>query len=116
MAAATLTAFTRFNAPSADRAVPGRIDPTTTMGLLVCTVRLRKYAVSARVSVPWVMTTPSTSACLTRADTRLASTSRLSLVKLSEAIWKTCSPRTLATLDSSGSPASSLSTGTLAAL
>ena len=40
--AATLTALTRFNAPSADRAVPGRMEPTTAMGLSVCTVRLRK--------------------------------------------------------------------------
>jgi hypothetical protein len=59
-----------LSAPSADRAVPGRIEPTTAMGLSVCTVRLRKYAVSARVSVPWVMTMPSTSACLASCETR----------------------------------------------
>ena len=68
--AATLTASYRFNAPSADRAVPGRMEPTTTMGLFVRTVRFRKYAVSSSVSVPWVMTMPSTSACLDKAETR----------------------------------------------
>ena len=56
------------------------------------------------------MTMPSTSGCLASADTRLASVSRLSLVRLSEATWNTCSPRTLATLASSGRPAISLST------
>ncbi len=40
--AATLTALSRFSAPSADRAVPGRMEPTTAIGLSVCTVRLRK--------------------------------------------------------------------------
>ena len=39
---ATLTASNRFRAPSADSAVPGRMEPTTTIGLLVCTVRVRK--------------------------------------------------------------------------
>jgi hypothetical protein len=45
----------------------------------------------------------------------LAEGDRCSLVKLSEAIWKTCSPRTSARFLSSGTPAMSLSTGTLAA-
>ncbi len=58
---------------------------------------------------------PSTSACFDSADTRLASVSRLSLVRLSDATWNTCSPRTLATLESSGRPAISFSTPTLAA-
>ena len=48
--------------PSADIAVPGRIEPTTTIGLSVWTTRLRKNEVSSSVSVPWVMTTPSTAA------------------------------------------------------
>ncbi|MNX37919.1 hypothetical protein D3C86_682400 [compost metagenome] len=39
---ATFTASYRLSAPSADRAVPGRIEPTTTIGLLVCTVSVRK--------------------------------------------------------------------------
>ena len=40
--AATVTASSRFSAPSADSDVPGRIEPTTTMGLLVRTTRFRK--------------------------------------------------------------------------
>ena len=41
-----------------------------------------------------VTTMPSTSPCLANAATRLPRVTRCSLVKLSEAIWKTCSPRT----------------------
>jgi len=40
--AATLTALYRFSMPSADIAVPGRIEPTRTIGLSVRTTRLRK--------------------------------------------------------------------------
>jgi hypothetical protein len=40
--AATLTALNRLSMPSADMAVPGRIEPTTTMGLPVWTTRFRK--------------------------------------------------------------------------
>ena len=40
--AATFTALYRLSAPSADSAVPGRIEPTTTIGLLVRTTRFRK--------------------------------------------------------------------------
>jgi hypothetical protein len=57
--------------PSADMAVPGRIEPTSTTGLSVLSTRLRKKAVSSRVSVPWVMTMPSTSGWRARAATRL---------------------------------------------
>ncbi len=101
--------------PSADIAVPGRIEPTTTMGLSVRTTRLRKNAVSSMVSVPWVTTMPSTAGSFASAAMRLPRTTSFSLVKLSEAIWNACSPRTSATVDSSGTPATSLSTGTLAA-
>ena len=101
--------------PSADIAVPGRIEATITIGLSVRTVSVRKNEVSSTVSVPWVMTMPSTPGSFASAETRLASVTSFSFVKLSEAIWNTCSPRTLATLASSGTPASSLSTGTLAA-
>jgi len=112
---ASTTALYRFSMPSADIAVPGRIEPTTTIGLSVCTTMFRKNDVSSSVSVPCVTTTPSTAGSLTSAETRLPSCSSFSLVKLSDAIWKACSPRTLATLFSSGMPAISLSTGTLAA-
>ena len=47
--------------PSALIAVAGRIEPTSTTGLSLFTTRSRKYAVSSIVSVPCVMTTPSTS-------------------------------------------------------
>ncbi|MOA43207.1 hypothetical protein D3C78_1653380 [compost metagenome] len=39
---ATATALYRLSMPSADMAVPGRMEPTTTMGLSVCSTRLRK--------------------------------------------------------------------------
>ena len=113
--AATTTASYRFSKPSADIALPGRMEPTTTMGLSLLITRFRKKAVSSSVSVPWVTTTPLTSGSFSSAETRLPRVTSLSLVKLSEAIWKACSPRTLATLVSSGTPAISLSTGTLAA-
>ncbi|MNV46681.1 hypothetical protein D3C71_1385220 [compost metagenome] len=113
--AATVTAPSRLSAPSADSAVPGRMEPTSTMGLSVCTTRFRKKPVSSMVSVPWVMTTPCTSGWRTSACTRRASVSSCWLVKLSEAIWNTCSPVTRATLPSSGRPISNCSTGTLAA-
>lgn len=59
--AATVTASSRFIGPSALIAVAGRIAAVKTTGLLLFTVRLRKYGVSSSVSVPWVITTPSTS-------------------------------------------------------
>ncbi len=39
---ATATALYRLSMPSADIAVPGRIEPTTTIGLSVFSTRLRK--------------------------------------------------------------------------
>ncbi|MNR13021.1 hypothetical protein D3C85_1294030 [compost metagenome] len=111
---ATSTASYRFSAPSAPSAVPGRIEPTTTTGLSLLSVRFRKYDVSSMVSVPCVMTMPSTSGCFSSSDTRLASFSRRSLLKLSEPIWKICSPLTLATFEISGTEAMILSTGTTA--
>ena len=50
-----------FSGPSALSEVDGRIEPVRTTGLSVFTTRLRKYAVSSIVSVPWVIATPSTS-------------------------------------------------------
>src|SRR5206468_3767993 len=51
-----------------------------------------------------------------RVETRLASWTSCASVKLSDAIWKTCSPRTLAMVFTCGTAAISLSTGTLAAV
>ena len=59
--AAAATALYRLAGPSALIAVAGRIEPTSTTGLSLLTTRFRKYAVSSMVSVPWVITTPSTS-------------------------------------------------------
>ena len=39
---ATATASNRFKAPSADKAVPGRIEATITMGLLVRSTSVKK--------------------------------------------------------------------------
>ncbi len=39
---ATATALYRLSMPSADIAVPGRIEPTTTIGFSVCSTRVRK--------------------------------------------------------------------------
>ena len=58
---ATPTALYRFNGPSALTAVEGRIEPTSTTGFALLTIRLRKKAVSSMVSVPCVITMPSTS-------------------------------------------------------
>ncbi|MNT74425.1 hypothetical protein D3C71_1599340 [compost metagenome] len=66
---AKATALYRFNGPSADSAVEGRIEPTSTIGLSVCTTKFRKKAVSSMVSVPWVMTTPFTDGFFTKSLT-----------------------------------------------
>lgn len=50
--AARVTEASRFSGPSAEMAVAGRMEPTTTTGFSVRTVRARKNAVSSRVSVP----------------------------------------------------------------
>ena len=95
--AATVTASRRFRGPSAEIAVEGRIAATTTTGLSLLSTRLRKKAVSSSVSVPWVITTPSTFPCFSSAETRLPRVTSLSSVKSSELILKTCSPVTEAT-------------------
>src|SRR5262245_22572879 len=63
--AATATALKKFNGPSADSAVAGRIAAVRTTGFADLTTSVRKYAVSSIVSVPWVMTTPETSGIAT---------------------------------------------------
>jgi hypothetical protein len=68
------------------------------------------------VSVPWVITMPSTFGCASRALTRLASTSHCSLPMFSLAIWNTCSPLTWATFCSSGTALISACTPTVAAV
>ena len=52
----------RLAGPSALTAVAGRIAPVMTTGLPRAVTRSRKKAVSSIVSVPWVMTMPSTAA------------------------------------------------------
>src|SRR6266700_3441999 len=76
--AATATALYRFKGPSALTAVDGRIEPTSTTGLSLFTVKLRKYAVSSIVSVPCVTTMPSTAGVESSSLARLASFSMIS--------------------------------------
>ncbi len=57
--AATRIELKRFMGPSAETDDDGRMAPVQTTGLALFTVRCRKKAVSSRVSVPWVTTTPS---------------------------------------------------------
>ena len=64
--AATRIALTRFMPASLDSALDGRCEPTTTTGIAIFTVRLRKYAVSSSVAVPWPMTMPARSGCCRR--------------------------------------------------
>src|SRR5262245_11940682 len=61
-APATRTALTRLSAASELRPVAGRCDPTRTTVASTLRVRLRKYAVSSSVAVPWVTTRPSSGA------------------------------------------------------
>ena len=56
----------------------GRIAAVNTTGFRDFTTRLRKYAVSSIVSVPWVMTTPATSGIATSSLTRRARLSQTS--------------------------------------
>jgi hypothetical protein len=65
-----------LSGPSADSAVAGRIAAVITTGLVVATVMLRKQAVSSSVSVPWVMTMPSTAGSSISRCTRRDSTSQ----------------------------------------
>ncbi len=65
------------------------------------------------MSVPWVMTMPSTSGCLDQRRDALGQRQQVVVGQAFEATWNTCSPRTLATLASSGRPAISLSTADL---
>src|SRR3546814_7980060 len=62
------TELYRFSGPAALMAEPGRMEPVTTTGLGLFKVRLRKYAVSSSVSVPWVTTTPSTAGSASRSE------------------------------------------------
>lgn len=73
-------------------AVAGRIAPTITTGLSLLTTRSRKYDVSSSVSVPWVMTTPSTSDCASTSFKRLASLSQTSSFMSWLPILTICSP------------------------
>ena len=67
------------------------------------------------VSVPWVMTMPSTSSLASSALTRLASVSHTSSFMSWEPILTTCSPCTSATFFISGTAAISVSMATLPA-
>ena len=107
--AARVTAASRLNGPSALIAVAGRMAPTTTTGFLLLTVRSRKKAVSSRVSVPWVMTTPLVSRSESLALIDLAILRRMAWLMSPLATLEICSPLTLATFLISGTALSSTS-------
>ena len=69
--AAVRTAAVRFAGPSQPGSEKVRMAPVRTTGFGPATVRSRRYAVSSRVSVPCVITTPST-----RGSARTSSTRR----------------------------------------
>ena len=70
------------------------MEPTSTTGLSVFTTRFRKYAVSSMVSVPWVITNPSTLGASSLM--RLASFSMMSKLMSWEPTLEICSPFTVA--------------------
>ena len=96
------TAFKRLTGPSALIAVAGRIAPTRTTGFLLFTVKFRKKAVSSKVSVPWVITIPSTSFWPNNWLTLLPNANTISQVKSKLPQLQNCSPETFATFKISG--------------
>ncbi len=102
MFAATATALKKFSGPSAESAVAGRIEPVRTIGLAVLATRFRKYAVSSMVSVPCVMTMPSTSAIAPSSLTRLASFSHTSSFMSCDPMLEICSPLSIASFFACG--------------
>jgi hypothetical protein len=89
--------------------VEGRIEPTITTGLSVFTVRLRKNADSSIVSVPCVITKPSTSFDLASSLMRFATFMRMSKLMSCEPTLEICSPLMLASLVMPGTAATIVS-------
>lgn len=75
--AANVTAWSKFNGPSALNAVAGLIAPAQTTGLLELTTNSMKKAVSSSESVPCVITTPATSSFASSALIMLAMCTRM---------------------------------------
>ncbi len=90
----------------------GRIAAVSTTGLRDFVTRLRKYAVSSIVSVPCVMTTPSTSVIAMSSLTRRASLSHTSSFMSCEPMFEICSPLRFASFLAWGTAARSCSTPT----
>jgi len=80
--------------------------PTSTTALSWRFTRLRKYAVSSSVSVPWVITTPATEASWESVSTRCASERQTSCVMFWLPTLATCSARISAMPASCGTAAS----------
>jgi hypothetical protein len=97
-------------------AVAGRIDPTSTTGLSPFVTRFRKYPVSSIVSVPWVMTIPSTSGRACSSFTRRASLIQTASFMSWLPMLAICSPFTVAIFSIPGTPWMSDSTEKLPAL
>ena len=88
------------------------MDAVRTTGFLDLTTRFRKYPVSSMVSVPWVITIPSTSGMATSSLTRRASFSQTSSFMSWEPMFAICSPRRVASFLAWGTAARSCSTPT----
>ena len=110
LSAATATALNKLRGPSALSDVDGLMDPVSTTGLLLFTVRERKNAVSSIVSVPCVITTPSTPDMASISFTFLDNTSQCEESISCEDTLKTCSPLTRATVFTSGTASINCST------
>ena len=108
--AAVRTACQRFMGPSALMAEAGRMAPVSTVGFSVCIASCRKYAVSSRVSVPWVMTMPSTSLRAAISFARLASCSQMLSCMSLLSMLHSCSPDRSANRSSPGTEAISCAT------
>ena len=111
---ATATASARFCGPSARRDVAGRIAAVKTTGLAGASTRWTKYAVSSRVSVPWVTMIAATSGRARWPATRPASARQVAKSMSLLSSWATCSLSTT-TPAGSGSEATSVATGSVAA-
>src|SRR5262249_25890493 len=103
-------ALSRLSGPSALMAVEGRMAPTRTTGRSYLMVKLRKYAVSSIVFVPWVTTTPATFGSSAKILLMpLASVSRFSSVMFGLPTLTICSKFTLANCWISGTALTSCS-------
>ena len=108
-AAATAAASTRFRGPSHPASLEVRIAPVIATGTAGSRVRPSRYAVSSRMSVPWVTTMPRTSPDSARLRTRSRSAQRRSGSRWQAGSRAQSSIRYGPTRDSSGAKPTSAS-------